>query len=86
MQPDLTEQRGRLSRLKMTKELARRARKVPQVGAHETSHLATSNEVEAASRAYEFGDVLNPDAATTNAIARHGLQVPIELDYQTQRR
>jgi Ca-activated chloride channel homolog len=54
------------------------------VGAHETSHLATSNEAEAASRPYEFGDVLNLDvpATLTNAIARHGMQVPIELDYQ----
>ena len=54
------------------------------VGAHETSHLDTSNEAEAASRPYQFGDVMNLDvpATLTNAIARHGLQVPIELDYQ----
>ena len=54
------------------------------VGAHETSHLATSNEAEAASRPYEFGDVLNLDvpATLTSAIARHGLQVPIDLDYK----
>lgn len=54
------------------------------VGAHETTHLDTSNEAEAASREYEFGDVLNLDVPATlkSAIARHGLQVPIELDYQ----
>ncbi len=54
------------------------------VGAHETSQLATSNEAEAASRQYEFGDVLNLDVPATlsSAIARHGLKVPIELDYQ----
>jgi Ca-activated chloride channel family protein len=54
------------------------------VGAHETPHLDTSNEAEAASRQYEFGDVLNLDVPATlkSAIARHGLQVPIELDYR----
>jgi Ca-activated chloride channel family protein len=54
------------------------------VGAHETTHLDTSNEAEAASRQYEFGDVLNLDVPATlkSAIARHGLGVPIELDYQ----
>src|ERR1019366_7050438 len=54
------------------------------VGAHETTSLATSNEAEAASRQYEFGDVLNLDVPATlsSAIARHGLQVPIELDYK----
>jgi Ca-activated chloride channel family protein len=54
------------------------------VGAHETTHLDTSNEAEAASRQYEFGDVLNLDVPATlkSAIARHGLGVPIDLDYQ----
>ncbi|HEY3934603.1 MAG TPA: VWA domain-containing protein [Gemmatimonadales bacterium] len=54
------------------------------VGSHETPHLATSSEAEAASRPYEFGDVLNLDVPATlsSAIARHGLKVPIELDYQ----
>ncbi|HEX3928583.1 MAG TPA: hypothetical protein VHW65_11345 [Gemmatimonadales bacterium] len=53
------------------------------VGAHETTALATSNEAEAASRPYAFGDVLNLDvpATLTSAIARHGLGVPIDLDY-----
>ncbi|MEO8202117.1 MAG: VWA domain-containing protein, partial [Gemmatimonadota bacterium] len=52
-------------------------------GAHETSHLATSVESEAASRTYEFGDVLNLDVPATlsNAIAREGLGVPINLEY-----
>jgi Ca-activated chloride channel family protein len=52
-------------------------------GAHETSHLATSIEAEAASRAYEFGDVLNLDVPATlsNALAREGLGVPINLEY-----
>jgi len=54
------------------------------VGAHETPHLATSNEAESASRPYEFGDVLNLDVPATlaSAIARNGLGVPIDLDYQ----
>ncbi len=54
------------------------------VGAHETSHLDTSNEAEAASRQFQFGDVLNLDVPATlkSAIARHGLGVPIDLDYQ----
>lgn len=53
------------------------------LGAHETTHLATSNEAEAASRPYEFGDVLNLDVPATlgAAIGRHGLGVPIPLDY-----
>jgi Ca-activated chloride channel family protein len=52
-------------------------------GAHETPHLATGVEAEAASKPYEFGDVLNLDVPATlgNAIARSGLKVPIDLDY-----
>ncbi len=52
------------------------------VGAHETAHLSTGTEAEAASRPFEFGDVLNLDvpATLTSAIARHGLGIPIELD------
>ncbi|MFQ6046107.1 MAG: VWA domain-containing protein [Gemmatimonadales bacterium] len=34
-------------------------------GAHETEHLATGVEVEAASKQYEFGDTLNLDVAET---------------------
>ncbi len=53
------------------------------VGAHDTPHLATGIEAEGASRAYEFGDVLNLDVPTTlqHAIAREGLGVPIPLEY-----
>jgi Ca-activated chloride channel family protein len=52
-------------------------------GAHETAHLDTSVESEAASRKYEFGDVMNLDVPATlnNAIAREGLGVPLNLEY-----
>ncbi|MGE0552290.1 MAG: VWA domain-containing protein [Gemmatimonadales bacterium] len=54
------------------------------IGAHDTPHLATGVEAEAASKPYEFGDTLNLDVPTTlsSAIARNGLQVPIDLDYR----
>jgi Ca-activated chloride channel family protein len=44
-------------------------------GAHDTPHLATGVEVEAASRPYEFGDVMNLDIPATlkSALAREGL-------------
>lgn len=53
------------------------------VGAHDTPHLATSVESESVSKPYEFGDVLNLDvpATLTRAIAREGLGVPLNLDY-----
>ena len=54
------------------------------VGAHDTPQLATGVEADAASRRYEFGDVLNLDVPGTlcNALARTGsLGVPIDLDY-----
>lgn len=43
-------------------------------GAHETPHLATGVEAEAASRRYEFGDTLNLDIprTLTSALARGG--------------
>ncbi len=52
-------------------------------GAHDTEHLATGIEAEAASKSYEFGDTLNLDvnATLTNAIRREGPGVPIDLDY-----
>jgi Ca-activated chloride channel family protein len=83
VQFDLTEKGADFLGYKTLKELLGALGK-SAVGAHDTSHLATSNEAEAASRPYEFGDVLNLDvpATLTNAIARHGLKVPIELDYQ----
>lgn len=53
-------------------------------GTHDTPHLSTGIEVEAASKPYEFGDTLNLDIPATlkNAIEREGLKVPLELDYQ----
>ena len=53
-------------------------------GAHDTPYLATGVEAEGVSKPYEFGDVLNLDvpATLTNAIAREGLGVPINIEYQ----
>ena len=53
------------------------------LGAHETPHLATGVEAEAASKPYEFGDVLNLDVPATlgNAIAREGIGIPLNLEY-----
>ena len=52
-------------------------------GSHDTPHLATGIEAEAASRPYEFGDTMNLDIPATlkNAIEREGLEVPLDLDY-----
>jgi Ca-activated chloride channel family protein len=54
-------------------------------GSHDTPHLATGVEVEAASRPYEFGDVMNLDIPATlkSALAREGLpdDGTIPLDY-----
>src|ERR671931_722061 len=52
-------------------------------GAHETEHLATGIEAEAASKPYEYGDTLNLDvnATLTHALQREGLGVPINLEY-----
>src|SRR5574341_539730 len=53
-------------------------------GAHETEHLATGIEAEAASKRYEFGDTLNLDvnATLSHALEREGLGVPINLEYE----
>ena len=53
------------------------------VGAHETAHLSTGVEADAASRRYRFGDTLNLDIPATlkNAMAREGLSVPLDLRY-----
>jgi Ca-activated chloride channel homolog len=53
------------------------------LGAHETPHLATGVEAEAASKTYEFGDVLNLDVPATlaSAIAREGIGIPLNLEY-----
>ncbi|NIW37830.1 MAG: hypothetical protein GWN32_15455, partial [Gemmatimonadetes bacterium] len=52
-------------------------------GSHDTPHLATGVEAEAASKPYEFGDTMNLDIPATlkNAIEREGLRVPLDLDY-----
>jgi Ca-activated chloride channel family protein len=54
-------------------------------GAHETPHLSTGIEAEAASRPYEFGDTLNLDIPRTlnSALARGGLSDDgtLDLDY-----
>ncbi|HEY4319737.1 MAG TPA: VWA domain-containing protein [Gemmatimonadales bacterium] len=83
VQFDLTEKGADFLGYKTLKELLGALGR-SAIGAHETAQLATSNEAEAASRPYEFGDVLNLDvpATLTSAIARHGLKVPIELDYR----
>jgi len=55
-------------------------------GAHETPHLSTGIEAEAASRPYEFGDTLNLDIprTLTSALARGGwdrAHGTLDLDY-----
>jgi len=53
------------------------------LGSHDTPHLSTGVEAEAASKQYEFGDTMNLDIAATlkNAIEREGVSVPLNLDY-----
>jgi len=52
-------------------------------GRHDTVHEASGIESTGASRAYEFGDVLNLDVTTTlkSAIEREGLTLPLNLEY-----
>jgi len=54
------------------------------LGRHDTLHLATGIEAEAASKLYEFGDTINLDVNTTllSAIQREGLSVPLNLEYR----
>jgi Ca-activated chloride channel family protein len=54
------------------------------LGRHDTLHLATGVEAEAASKLYEFGDTINLDVNTTllSAIQREGLTVPLNLEYR----
>jgi len=54
------------------------------LGRHDTLHLATGVEAEAASKLYEFGDTINLDVNTTllSAIQREGLKVPLNLEYR----
>src|ERR1700759_1513674 len=53
------------------------------LGRHDTRHYATGIESSGASKAYEFGDVLNLDttATLTSAIAREGISLPLNLEY-----
>ncbi|MDT8437220.1 MAG: VWA domain-containing protein [Gemmatimonadota bacterium] len=50
-------------------------------GAHDTHDWATGVEVEAGTKAYEFGDTLNLDVAATlrRTIAREGLTFPLRM-------
>jgi Ca-activated chloride channel family protein len=52
-------------------------------GRHDTRDLATGVESGGASKAYEFGDMLNMDISGTlfNAVQRNGAGIPIEIDY-----
>jgi len=54
------------------------------VGRHDTPHLATGVEAEAASKPYEFGDTSNLEVNTTllATIEREGLSVPLNLEYK----
>ncbi len=56
-------------------------------GLHETRGLATGVEAEGSSKPYEFGDALNLDVPATllHAIAREGIGVPLEVDYEDLR-
>src|SRR5947209_6903274 len=53
-------------------------------GRHDTRDMATGVESHGASKRYEFGDTLNLDVNATllSAIARGGLRMPLDLDYQ----
>ena len=52
-------------------------------GRHDTRDLATGIEASGSSKPYEFGDTLNLDITGTlsNAIAREGLDLPLNLEY-----
>ncbi|HET8645470.1 MAG TPA: VWA domain-containing protein [Vicinamibacteria bacterium] len=54
------------------------------MGRHDTRDLATGIEASGESKAYEFGDTLNLDVSGTllSALAREGLQVPINVEYK----
>jgi len=53
-------------------------------GRHDTRHWATGIEVSGASQRYQFGDTLNLDinATLSSAIAREGIGLPINLEYE----
>jgi Ca-activated chloride channel homolog len=52
-------------------------------GRHDTRDLATGVEASGPSKTYEFGDTMNLDVSGTllNAVAREGLTVPLDVDY-----
>lgn len=52
-------------------------------GAHDTRDLATGIDASGGAKSYEFGDTLNLDISATlfSAIAREGVQVPLNLEY-----
>jgi Ca-activated chloride channel family protein len=56
-------------------------------GRHDTRDLATGIEASGPSRLYEFGDTLNLDVGATllAAVARSGLRLPIDIDYEDLR-
>jgi Ca-activated chloride channel family protein len=53
-------------------------------GRHDTRDLATGIEASGPSKEWEFGDTMNLDVSGTllNAVAREGLRVPLDVDYQ----
>jgi Ca-activated chloride channel family protein len=53
-------------------------------GRHDTRDMATGVESSGPSKPYEFGDTLNLDVSGTllSAVAREGLKVPLNVDYQ----
>lgn len=53
------------------------------IGRHQTHYLDTGVEAALASKRYEFGDTINLDVNATllSAIAREGLNVPLNLEY-----
>ncbi|HKQ79964.1 MAG TPA: VWA domain-containing protein [Blastocatellia bacterium] len=54
------------------------------LGRHDTNYLATGVEAYESSKPYEFGDTINLDVTATmlNAIARDGLNLPLNLEYR----
>ena len=53
-------------------------------GRHDTRDLATGVEASGPSKEWEFGDTMNLDVSGTllNAVARGGLRVPLDVDYE----
>jgi len=56
-------------------------------GRHDTRHWATGIEASGASQPYHFGDILNLDTTATlsSAIAREGIGLPLNLEYDDLR-